>query len=59
MSLFSKEKERTMKKKVSVLALSFILVAGSAWASGFRIPEQSVDSVAKPCHGWRYHRMEI
>lgn len=24
-----------------------MLVAGSAWASGFRIPEQSVDSVAK------------
>lgn len=36
-----------MKKKISVLALSFILLAGSAWASGYRIPEQSVDSVAK------------
>ncbi len=36
-----------MKKKISVLALSSILIAGSAWASGFRIPEQSVDSVAK------------
>jgi long-chain fatty acid transport protein len=36
-----------MKKKISILALSSILIAGSAWASGFRIPEQSVDSVAK------------
>lgn len=36
-----------MKKKISVLALSSILIAGSAWASGYRIPEQSVDSVAK------------
>jgi len=36
-----------MKKKISVLALSSILIAGSAWASGFRIPEQSVDSLAK------------
>ncbi len=29
------------------MALSSILIAGSAWASGYRIPEQSVDSVAK------------
>ncbi|MCF8055976.1 MAG: outer membrane protein transport protein [Desulfocapsa sp.] len=36
-----------MKKKISVLALSSILIAGSAWASGYRIPEQSVDSMAK------------
>lgn len=36
-----------MKKKISVLALSSILIAGSAWASGYRIPEQSLDSVAK------------
>lgn len=36
-----------MKKTISVLALSSILIAGSAWASGFRIPEQSVDSTAK------------
>ena len=36
-----------MKKKISILALSSILIAGSAWASGYRIPEQSVDSVAK------------
>lgn len=36
-----------MKKKISVLALSSILIAGSAFASGFRIPEQSVDSTAK------------
>ncbi|MFT5697995.1 MAG: long-chain fatty acid transport protein [Desulforhopalus sp.] len=36
-----------MKKKISVLALASILVAGSAMASGWRIPEQSVDSTAK------------
>ncbi|MEN8199941.1 MAG: OmpP1/FadL family transporter [Thermodesulfobacteriota bacterium] len=36
-----------MKKKISVLALSSILIAGSAWASAYRIPEQSVDSMAK------------
>lgn len=36
-----------MKKKISVLALSTILIAGSALASGYRIPEQSVDSTAK------------
>lgn len=36
-----------MKKKISVLALSSILIAGSALASGYRIPEQSVDSTAK------------
>lgn len=36
-----------MKKKISVVVLSSILIAGSAWAAGFRIPEQSVDSSAK------------
>ena len=36
-----------MKKKISVLALSSIFIAGSAMASGYRIPEQSVDSTAK------------
>ncbi|MBU1234903.1 MAG: OmpP1/FadL family transporter [Proteobacteria bacterium] len=36
-----------MKKKISVLALSSILITGSAWAAAYRIPEQSVDSVAK------------
>ena len=36
-----------MKKKISVLALASIFVAGSAFASGWRIPEQSVDSTAK------------
>ncbi len=36
-----------MKKKFSVLALSSILIAGTAMASGFRIPEQSIDSLAK------------
>ena len=36
-----------MKKKISVLALASLFVAGSALASGWRIPEQSVDSTAK------------
>ncbi|WP_041916377.1 OmpP1/FadL family transporter [Desulfocapsa sulfexigens] len=36
-----------MKKKISIVALSSVLIAGSAMASGYRIPEQSVDSVAK------------
>jgi long-chain fatty acid transport protein len=36
-----------MKKKISVLALASVFVAGSAMASGWRIPEQSVDSTAK------------
>lgn len=36
-----------MRKKISVLALASIFVAGSAMASGWRIPEQSVDSTAK------------
>lgn len=36
-----------MKKKISLLALSSILIAGTAFASGYRIPEQSVDSTAK------------
>jgi long-chain fatty acid transport protein len=36
-----------MKKKISILALSSILIAGTALASGFRIPEQSVDATAK------------
>jgi long-chain fatty acid transport protein len=36
-----------MKKAISVLALTSIFTAGSAMASGWRIPEQSVDSTAK------------
>lgn len=36
-----------MKKKISALALAGLMVAGNAYASGFRIPEQSVDSTAK------------
>ncbi|MDK9705756.1 MAG: OmpP1/FadL family transporter [Desulforhopalus sp.] len=36
-----------MKKAISVLAFTSILAAGSAMASGYRIPEQSVDSTAK------------
>jgi long-chain fatty acid transport protein len=36
-----------MKKRFSVLAMASILVAGSAMASAWRIPEQSVDSTAK------------
>lgn len=36
-----------MKKKISAIALAGLLVAASAHASGYRIPEQSVDSTAK------------
>ncbi len=36
-----------MKKSISLLALASILAAGTAFASGYRIPEQSSDSVAK------------
>lgn len=36
-----------MKKRISVLAFASIFVAGSVMASGWRIPEQSVDSTAK------------
>src|SRR5690606_35299192 len=43
----SKLRERSMKKTISVLALASIFTAGSAMASGWRIPEQSVDSTAK------------
>jgi long-chain fatty acid transport protein len=45
-TILSKERKKTMKKKISILALSSILIAGSALASGYRIPEQSVDSTA-------------
>ena len=41
------KREKGMKKAISVLALSSIFIAGSAMASGYRIPEQSVDSTAK------------
>ena len=43
----STEGRKRMKKKISVLALASIFIAGSAMASGWRIPEQSVDSTAK------------
>ena len=46
-TIISKEREKIMKKKISILALSTVLIAGTAMASGFRIPEQSIDSVAK------------
>lgn len=36
-----------MKKAISVLAVASVFTAGSAVASGWRIPEQSVDSTAK------------
>jgi long-chain fatty acid transport protein len=47
LSNFKTEGRRSMKKKISVLALASVFVAGSAMASGWRIPEQSVDSTAK------------
>lgn len=36
-----------MKKTISVVALASLFAAGSAMASGYRIPEQSIDSTAK------------
>lgn len=36
-----------MRKTISVVAVASLFVAGSAMASGYRIPEQSVDSTAK------------
>ncbi len=36
-----------MKKTISIVALASLFAAGSAMASGYRIPEQSVDSTAK------------
>ena len=36
-----------MKKLISVVALTSLCAAGSAMASGYRIPEQSLDSTAK------------
>ncbi len=36
-----------MKKTISVVALASVLAAGTAFASGYRIPEQSADSTAK------------
>ena len=41
------EWERKMKKTISVLALASVFAAGSAFASAYRIPEQSVDSTSK------------
>lgn len=35
-----------MKKKIAILALTGVFIAGSALASGWRIPEQSVNSTA-------------
>jgi len=40
-------RENRMKKSISLLALASLMVAGSAYATGYRIPEQSSDSVAK------------
>ncbi len=36
-----------MKKVISVTAVASLLAAGTAFASGYRIPEQSIDSTAK------------
>ncbi len=38
--------ENIMKKRISILALTSIVCASSAFASGWRIPEQSVNSTA-------------
>lgn len=36
-----------MKKTISLVALASVFAVGTAYASGYRIPEQSADSVAK------------
>ena len=36
-----------MKKAISLVALASVFAAGTAFASGYRIPEQSYSSVAK------------
>ena len=36
-----------MKKTISVVALASLVMAGTAYGSGYRIPEQSADSTAK------------
>lgn len=36
-----------MKKTISVVALASLVTAGTAYGSGYRIPEQSADSTAK------------
>jgi long-chain fatty acid transport protein len=36
-----------MKKKIAVTTLGLLVAAGSAYAAGYRIPEQSVDSTAR------------
>ena len=43
----NQEEEKAMKKHISCLVLGCLFMTGSAYASGYRIPEQSVDSVAK------------
>jgi long-chain fatty acid transport protein len=40
------KKGEEMKKKIAVVTLTGILAAGPAFASGYRIPEQSVNSTA-------------
>ena len=36
-----------MKKKIIILALVSVFTAGSAFAAGYQVPEQSVDATAK------------
>jgi long-chain fatty acid transport protein len=43
----SRLRERRMKKTISVVALASLVMAGTAYGSGYRIPEQSADSTAK------------
>jgi len=42
----NEKRREEMKKKIAVVALTGILAAGPAFASGYRIPEQSVNSTA-------------
>jgi long-chain fatty acid transport protein len=42
----NKKKGEEMKKKIAVAALAGVLAAGPAFASGYRIPEQSLNATA-------------
>ncbi|RUM38472.1 MAG: aromatic hydrocarbon degradation protein, partial [Desulfobulbus sp.] len=36
-----------MKKKIAIATLGLLVAAGSAYGSGYRIPEQSLNSTAR------------
>ncbi|MDR0476611.1 MAG: outer membrane protein transport protein, partial [Desulfobulbaceae bacterium] len=42
-----RRREKNIKKMLSCVAIASLLAGGTAFANGYRIPEQSVDSTAK------------